>query len=62
MYAEQALKDAQELDASGLKPKAQVLLADYPTIYFRIRRLLNKLVDYLDGTYSRRFNIQRPIV
>jgi hypothetical protein len=38
VYAKQAMKDAKKLAASGLKPKAQELLAVLATTHFKIHR------------------------
>lgn len=59
VYAEQASKDAKKLAASGLKPKAQELLANEP---FQNPPSFEKLVGDLAGAYSRRINIQHRIV
>lgn len=62
VFAKQALKDAKKLATSGLKPKAQELLA-----VLAIKPLQNpppyeKPVGDLAGTCSRRINIQHRLV
>jgi toxin YoeB len=62
VFAKQALKDAKKLLASGLKPKAQELLAVLQTNPFQNPPPSEKLVGDLTGTYSRRINIQHRLV
>lgn len=62
VYARQAIKDAKKLAASGLKEKAQELLALLADDPFRNPPPFEKLVGDLAGTYSRRINIQHRIV
>ena len=62
VYAKQALKDATTLAASGLKTKAQELLAVLANDPFQIPPPFEKLVEDLAGAYSRRINIQHRIV
>jgi Txe/YoeB family toxin of toxin-antitoxin system len=62
VYAKQAMKDAKKLAASGLKPKAQELLAILAIDPFRNPPPFEKLVGDLAGAYSRRINIQHRIV
>lgn len=62
VFAKQALKDAQKLVASGLKPKAQELLAALAADPFRKPPPFEKLVGDLAGAYSRRINIQHRLV
>jgi toxin YoeB len=62
VFAKQALKDAKKLLASGLKPKAQELLAVLQTNPFQNLPPFEKLVGDLAGTYSRRINIQHRLV
>jgi Txe/YoeB family toxin of toxin-antitoxin system len=62
VYARQAMKDAKKLAASGLKPKAQDLLALLADDPFRNPPPFEKLVGDLAGAYSRRINIQHRIV
>jgi toxin YoeB len=62
VFAKQALKDAKKLLTSGLKPKAQELLAVLQTNPFQNPPPFEKLVGDLAGTYSRRINIQHRLV
>jgi toxin YoeB len=62
VYAKHALKDAQKLAASGLKPKAQELLATIKEDPFQNPPPYEKLVGDLSGAYSRRINIQHRLV
>jgi toxin YoeB len=62
VYANQALKDAKKLAASGLKPRAQELLAVIAIDPFKRPPPFEKLVGDLDGAYSRRINIQHRLV
>ena len=61
-YAKAAQKDAQKLAASGLKPKAQALLAVIAIDPFQNPPPYEKLVGDLLGAYSRRINIQHRLV
>lgn len=58
VYAKQAMKDAKKLAASGLKAKAQELLAVLADDPFQNPPPFEKLVGDLAGAYSRRINIQ----
>ncbi len=62
VFAKHALKDAQKLAASGLKAKAQELLAVIKENPFQNPPPHEKLVGDLAGTYSRRINIQHRLV
>lgn len=62
VYAKQAIKDAKKLAASGLKAKAQDLLAVLANDPFQNPPPFEKLVGDLAGAYSRRINIQHRIV
>ena len=62
MFAKQALKDAKKLAASGLKPRAQELLAIIGINPLQNPPPYEKLVGDLAGTYSRRINIQHRMV
>lgn len=62
VYAKHAMKDAKKLAASGLKPKAQVLLDVLARDPFQNPPPFEKLVGDLAGAYSRRINIQHRIV
>jgi Txe/YoeB family toxin of toxin-antitoxin system len=61
-YTKQAIKDAKKLSASGLKPKAQILLDLIQQDPFVNPPRFEKLVGDLTGAYSRRINIQHRIV
>lgn len=62
VYTRHAQKDAQKLLASGLKAKAQELLAILRVNPFQNPPPYEKLVGDLAGTYSRRINIQHRLV
>lgn len=62
VFAKQALNDAKKLAASGLKPKAQEVLAVLANDPFQNPPPFEKLVGDLAGAYSRRINIQHRIV
>ena len=62
VYAKQALKDAKKLSASGLKPKAQHILALLARDPFQNPPPYEKLVGDLACAYSRRINIQHRMV
>lgn len=62
VYAKQAMEDAKKLAASGLKPRAQELLAVLALDPFQNPPPFERLVGDLAGAYSRRINIQRRIV
>lgn len=62
VFARHALKDAQKLAASGLKAKAQELLAVIAENPFQNPPPYEKLVGDLAGAYSRRINIQHRLV
>lgn len=62
MYAKQAVKDAKKHAASGLKSKAQELLAILEKDPLQNPPPFEKLVGDLTGAYSRRINIQHRIV
>ncbi|MFO7807741.1 Txe/YoeB family addiction module toxin [Guyparkeria sp.] len=62
VYTKQARKDAKKLAASGLKAKAQELLRVMQTDPFQRPPPFEKLVGDLEGSYSRRINIQHRIV
>ena len=61
-YAKQAQKDAKKISASGLKPKAQELLAVLAQDPLQNPPPFEKLVGDLAGAYSRRINIQHRLV
>lgn len=62
VFAKQALKDAKKIAASGLKPKAQELLAVLAIDPLQNPPPFEKLVGDLAGAYSRRINIQHRLV
>ena len=62
VYARHAQKDAQKLAASGLKARAQELLAIVKENPFQNQPPYEKLVGDLSGAYSRRINIQHRLV
>ena len=62
VFAKQALKDAKKLAASGLKPRAQELLAIIGSNPLQNPPPYEKLVGDLAGAYSRRINIQHRMV
>ena len=61
-YTAQARKDAKKLAASGLRDKAEHLLAILKEDPFRNPPAFEKLVGDLEGAYSRRINIQHRLV
>ncbi len=62
VFTKHAQKDAQKLAASGLKGKAQALLAVIRDNPFQNPPPFEKLVGDLAGAYSRRINIQHRLV
>jgi len=62
VFAKQALKDAKKIATSGLKPKAQELLAVLAINPLQNPPSYEKLVGDLAGANSRRINIQHRIV
>ena len=61
VYIKQAQKDAKKLASSGLKPKAQELLALVAQDPYRKPPPFEKLVGDLAGAYSRRITIQHRL-
>ena len=61
-YTKQAQKDARKLASSGLKGKAQQLLAIIEADPWENPPPFEKLVGDLTGAYSRRINIQHRLV
>ena len=61
-FTKQAQKDARKLSASGLKPKAEALLAVLAEDPFKTPPPFEKLLGDLAGAYSRRTNIQHRLV
>jgi toxin YoeB len=62
VFAKHALKDAKKLSAAGLREKAQELLELLAQDPFQNPPPFEKLVGDLEGTYSRRINIQHQLV
>jgi Txe/YoeB family toxin of toxin-antitoxin system len=62
VFAKHAQKDAQKLADSGLKARAQELLAIVKGNPFQNLPPYEKLVGDLNGAYSRRINIQHKLV
>lgn len=62
VYTKQAQKDAKKLASSGLKPKAQELLALIAEDPYRKPPPFEKLIGDLSGAYSRRVNFQHRLV
>lgn len=62
VYTKQAQKDAKKLASSGLKPKAQALLALLAEDPYRKPPPFEKLIGDLTGACSRRINIQHRLV
>ena len=62
VYTKQAQKDAKRLASSGLKPKAEAILGLLASDPFQTPPPFEKLVGDLQGTYSRRINIQHRLV
>ena len=62
VYTKQAQKDAKKLAFSGLKPKAQEVLALIAEDPYLKPPPLEKLIGDLSGAYSRRINIQHRLV
>ena len=62
VFTSHAKKDAKKLSASGLRPKAEELLAMLAKNPFQTPPPYEKLVGELHGAYSRRINIQHRLV
>lgn len=62
VFTKQAQKDAKNLEAAGLKEKAQLLLGVIQENPFQNPPPYEKLVGDLAGAYSRRINIQHRLV
>ena len=62
VYTKQARKDARKLASSGLKTRAQELLAVLKEDPYRTPPPFEKLLGDLTGAYSRRINIQHRLV
>ena len=62
VYIKQAQKDARKLSSSGLRAKAERLLAILQINPYQIPPPFEKLVGDMAGAYSRRINIQHRLV
>lgn len=62
VYTKDAQKDAKKLAVSGLRKKAEVLLAVLKVDPFQNPPPYEKLVGDLLGAYSRRINVQHRLV
>lgn len=62
LYTKAAQKDAQNLNAAGLKDKALQLLEIVAENPFQNPPPYEKLIGDLAGAYSRRINIQHRLV
>jgi toxin YoeB len=62
VYTKQAKKDAKNLEAAGLKLRAQGLLELLAENPYQTPPSYEKLVGDLAGAYSRRINIQHRLV
>ncbi len=62
VFTRQAQKDARNLAAAGLRPKAEALLDILRVNPFQTPPPYEKLVGDLEGAFSRRINIQHRLV
>jgi toxin YoeB len=62
VFTKQAQRDARKLAASGLKAKAEELLAVLREDPWRSPPPFEKLLGDFSGAYSRRVNIQHRLV
>jgi len=62
VFTRQAQKDARRLASSGLRPKAEQLLALLAADPFQKPPPFEKLLGDLKGAYSRRINILHRLV
>ena len=62
VYTRQAQRDAKKLAASGLRPKAEVLLEILARNPFADPPPFEKLLGDPSGAYSRRINIHHRLV
>lgn len=62
VYTKQAQRDARKLTSSGLRSKAETLLAVVAENPFQNPPPYEKLIGDLAGAYSRRINIQHRLV
>lgn len=61
-FTRQAQKDAKKLSVSGLRTKAEAILAILEDDPFQTPPRFEKLVGDLAGAYSRRLNLQHRVV
>lgn len=62
VFTKQAQKDAKKLSTSGLKSKAEKIIALLKQNPYQTPPPYEKLVGDLAGAYSRRLNIQHRVV
>ena len=62
LFTKQARKDARNIAAAGLRPRAEALLAVLADNPLANPQPYKKLVGDLDGAYSRRINIWHRLV
>jgi toxin YoeB len=62
VFTKQAQKDAKKLASSNLRPQAQRLLDVLASDPFQNPPPFEKLLGDLEGTHSRRINIQHRLV
>ncbi len=62
VYTPQARKDARKLARSGLRPRAETLLALLERDPFETPPRFEKLIGDLAGAFSRRISIQHRLV
>ena len=62
LFTKQVQKDARKIAATGLRTKAEALIAVLEEAPFRNPPPFEKLVGDLEGAYSRRINIQHRLV
>jgi len=62
IFTKQAQKDAKKIAATGLRPKAEILLSILSKDPFQQPPPFEKLIGDLLGAYSRRINIQHRLV
>lgn len=61
-FSKQALEDAKKVQAAGLKPRVEELLALLVEDPFQSPPSFEKPIGDLAGAYSRRINIQHRLV
>ena len=62
LFTKQCQKDAKKIKSGGLRPQVEKLLAILQKNSFQNPPPYEKLVGDLQGTYSRRINIQHRLV